>query len=49
MGDGGTNERSVGGWRGKSSAGNMKQPAKPKTGSFQAMGLSHELFRGVSV
>lgn len=25
----------------------MKQPVKPKTGGFQAMGLSQELFRGV--
>lgn len=26
----------------------MKPPMKPKVGSFQAMGLSEELFRGVS-
>lgn len=26
----------------------MKPPAKPKVGSFQAMGLSQDVFRGVS-
>lgn len=47
MEDGGMSKRLVGGVRGKSSSGSMKQAAKPKIGSFQAMGLSHELFRGV--
>lgn len=26
----------------------MNKPVKPKVGSFQAMGLAHDLFRGVS-
>lgn len=45
MDDGSMKDRAGGGGKGK---GSMKQPAKAKAGSFQAMGLSHELFRGVS-
>lgn len=46
MEDGETSKRHHRGGGGKGKGG-MKQPPKPKAGSFQAMRLSYELFRGV--